>query len=200
LIGRESRWMELFDIVNEDDQVIGQASRSECHGDPALIHRVAHVHVFNRRGELLLQKRSQQKDIQPGKWDTSVGGHLDRGETYLHAARREMAEELGLTGVPLTFLYASKIRNEVESENIATYLAVAEGPFRFSREEIDKVRFWPADEIETALQCGIFTPNFEEEWELLKEWQRKYPLSPDAPLAFCAGDSMPNLLHESDLR
>lgn len=199
MIGRESCRMELFDIVNEDDQVIGQASRSECHGDPALIHRVAHVHVFNRRGELLLQKRSLQKDIQPGKWDTSVGGHLDRGETYLLAARREMAEELGLTGISLTFLYASKIRNEVESENIASYLAVAEGPFRFSREEIDEVRFWPAVEIEAALQRGIFTPNFEAEWELLKGWQRKHPQSPDAPLAFCAGDSLPNLRQDSEL-
>ena len=67
---------EFFDIVDDEDRVIGQAPRSQCHGDPRLVHRVAHVLVFNSRGELLLQKRSVTKDIQPGKWDTSVGGHL----------------------------------------------------------------------------------------------------------------------------
>ena len=173
--------MELFDIVDDDDLVIGQASRGECHGNPALIHRVAHVHVFNRRGGLLLQKRSLNKDIQPGKWDTSVGGHLDRGESYRQAAAREMSEELGLMVRPLTFLYYSKIRNAIESENVATYLAVADGPFRFSSDEIDEVRFWSADEIEAALGKGVLTANFEEEWELLKAWQRQPTLATDAP-------------------
>lgn len=190
--------MELFDIVDQNDLVIGQASRSECHGNPTLIHRVAHVHVFNRRGELLLQKRSLLKDIQPGKWDTSVGGHLDRGESYLQAAEREMSEELGLIESPLTFLYYSKIRNAIESENVATYFAVADGPFRFSRDEIDEVRFWSADEIEAALGKGVLTVNFEEEWELLQEWQHKYSPASDAPLAFCAGDGMPDLVGRLD--
>src|SRR5512139_2732025 len=113
--------MELFDIVDDDDRVIGTAPRSACHGNPALVHRAVHVLVVNGTGELLLQKRSPRKDIQPGKWDTSVGGHLEPGETYHAAALREMAEELGLTGLPLTFLYHSKIRNEIEAENIATY-------------------------------------------------------------------------------
>ena len=67
---------EIFDIVDENDRVIGQAPRSECHGNPALVHRVAHVLVFNSRGELLLQKRSQAKDIQPGKWDTILGAYV----------------------------------------------------------------------------------------------------------------------------
>ncbi len=88
---------EWFDIVDENDRVICQAPRSVCHGDPSLIHRVAHVLVFNRRGQLLLQKRSRSKDIQPGRWDTSVGGHLDPGEDYLEAAYREMREELGIS-------------------------------------------------------------------------------------------------------
>ena len=82
--------MELFEIVDDNDLVIGTAPRRECHGNPALVHRAAHVLVFNRAGQLLLQKRSASKDIQPGKWDTSVGGHLDPGENYLTAAVREM--------------------------------------------------------------------------------------------------------------
>ena len=187
---------EIFDIVDENDQVIGQAPRSRCHGDPSLIHRVAHVLVFNRDGCLLLQKRAQTKDIQPGKWDTSVGGHLDPGESYHEAARREMAEELGITSIPLTYLYSSKIRNAIESENVATYLSRYDGELLFPPEEIEEVRFWSPAEIEASLNQGIFTPNFEEEWVLFKDWLRRRPIDLDRPIAFCAGDSFPDLLNE----
>ncbi|MEJ2201903.1 MAG: NUDIX domain-containing protein, partial [Desulfuromonadaceae bacterium] len=139
---------ELFDIVDDRDRVIGQAPRRRCHGDPSLSHRVAHVLVFNSLGELLLQKRAKHKDVQPGRWDTSVGGHLDPGETYLAAACREMREELGITGLIPSFLYRSQIRNDFESENVITYLVHYDGEIRMDPEEIDEVRFWAADEIE----------------------------------------------------
>ncbi len=163
---------EYFEIVDDQDRVIGRALRSACHGNPALVHRVAHVLVFNRDGALLLQKRSRNKDIQPGRWDTSVGGHLDPGEDYRQAAVREMAEELGVTGVPLTFLYHSRIRNDIESENVATFLTRHDGPFNFPQVEIEEIRFWSAAEIEEAVGTGVFTPNFEEEWRLYREWER----------------------------
>lgn len=184
---------EMFDIVDENDNVIGRAPRSACHGDPSLIHRVVHVLVFDRSGRLLLQKRSGRKDIQPGKWDTSVGGHLDPGENYLQAAYREMREELGIENVPLTFLYASRIRNDIESENVRTYLARYDGDFCFSPQEIDEVRFWPPEEIETALGTGLFTPNFEEEWAAWCRWSRRYPPTAGERIGFCAGDSFPDL-------
>jgi isopentenyldiphosphate isomerase len=191
---------EIFDIVDEQDRIIGQAPRSRCHGNPSLIHRVAHVLVFNPAGELLLQKRSMRKDIQPGRWDTSVGGHLDPGESYLEAARREMKEELGVIGVPLTFLYHSKIRNEIESENVATYLTLFGGKIHFNPEEIETVRHWPALEIESALGRGVFTPNFEEEWESFKAWNRCYSTAAsDRRIAFCAGDTFPDLIQELNL-
>jgi isopentenyl-diphosphate delta-isomerase type 1 len=161
-----SRKTEYFEIVDENDRVIGQATRSECHGNPALIHRVAHVLVFDRSDRLLLQKRSMNKDTQPGRWDTSVGGHLDPGESYLDAARREMREELGIEGIPLIWLYTSKIRNEFEAENVSTYLARYDGEVHFAADEIDEVRFWSAAEIDAALGTGEFTPNFEAEWGL----------------------------------
>jgi isopentenyl-diphosphate delta-isomerase type 1 len=155
---------EYFEIVDANDAVIGTARRSECHGNPQLIHRVAHVLVFDRQGRLLLQKRSMNKDVQPGKWDTSVGGHLDLGETYEAAARREMFEELGISDLPLTFLHSYQMRSDFESENVATFTTCHDGPFLFSVVEIDEVRFWTAQEIEVSLQCGLFTPNFEDEW------------------------------------
>lgn len=187
---------EEFEIVDAQDRVIGRAPRSECHGDPRLVHRVAHVLVFNRFDELLLQKRAMSKDVQPGKWDTSVGGHLDPGESYLQAAMREMLEELGVEGIPLTFLYHSRIRNSFESENVATYLARHDGPFRHHPDEIDEIRFWSAEEIEGNLGGGLFTPNFEEEWRLWSDWNRRYPLATQRPVALCAGDSFPDLLNE----
>jgi isopentenyl-diphosphate delta-isomerase type 1 len=184
---------ELFDIVNQDDDVIGQAERRACHGNPALIHRAIHVLVFHPSGRLLLQKRAPNKDIQPGKWDTSVGGHLNVGESYLAAARREMAEELGLTGVALTFLYRSRIRNRIESENVQTYLAITDKSIRFDPMEISGVRYWSSEEIARSLGKNTFTPNFEEEWALFQDFLRCSSGQETERLGFCSGDSFPDL-------
>ncbi len=189
---------EIFDIVDENDTVIGQAPRSRCHGDPSLVHRVAHAMVFNSAGQLLLQKRSAGKDIQPGKWDTSVGGHLDPGEDYRQAALREMREELGIENVPLTFLYKSQIRNEIESENVATFMTVFDEELFFDPHEIDAVRFWTAEEIDSQLGRGGFTPNFEQEWRMYNDWRRCQPLDARVNSALCAGDTFPDRIRDID--
>ena len=186
--------MELFDIVDEDDNVIGTARRSECHGNPWLVHRAVHVLVVNGNGDMLLQKRSLHKDIQPGKWDTSVGGHLEPGEAYRDAALREMGEELGLEGLPLTYLYRSKIRNAIEAENIATFLTRHDGPVALNPREIDEVRFWSAQEIDAAIGTGVFTPNFEEEWVMFCAFRRRYVTERGSGIGLCAGDSMPDIM------
>lgn len=163
----ENKTEEIFDIVDEEDRVIGTAPRRLCHGDPSLVHRTAHVIVFHPDGRrILLQLRTKAKDIQPGRWDTAVGGHLDRGEDYETAARREMHEELGLSPeLPLKFLFDSRIRNEVESENVRVFSTVTEGPFRFQESEIDEVRFFFRDEL--AESSADFTPNLVLELEKL---------------------------------
>ena len=165
----ENNSEEIFDVVDESDRVIGSAPRRRCHGDPSLIHRTAHVVVFHPDGNrILLQLRTRTKDIQPGKWDTAVGGHLDRGEDYETAARREMREELGLSSaLPLKFLFDSRIRNSVESENVRVFSIESAGPFRFQRSEIDKVRFFSRTELE-ALRSEC-TPNLLLELEQLKK-------------------------------
>jgi len=165
--------LEYFDVVDENGNVVGTAPRNECHGNPALVHRAAHVLVFNPSGDLLLQLRSLDKDIQPGKWDTSVGGHLEVGEEYLDAAYREMAEELGIVDAELEYLYDYPLRNEVESENIRSYRTVYDGEVRFQESEIIEVRHWSVDEIKAGLGTGIFTPNFEQEFGLYMEWTDK---------------------------
>lgn len=171
---------ELFDWIDEENRVIGQVLRKECHGNPALLHRAVHVVICHpETGHLLLQKRSATKDIQPGKWDTAVGGHLDQGESFEAAARREMAEELGLTdpNLPLVYLFDSKIRNTVESENIRVFGLRHAGPFTIQKREIDEIHFWSEDELCAAMLLpDLFTPNLKIEIQrliesnLLKNW------------------------------
>ena len=160
---------EELDIVDEEDRVIGRAFRSECHGNPELRHRVAHILVFNTRGDVLLQLRGRHKRIQPGKWDSSVGGHLARGEGYLEGALRELEEELGIREGRLERLHDYWWRTEVETERVRTYRLIHDGEVRFDPGEIEAVRFFSDDEVNEKLGTGIFTPNFEDEWRRLKE-------------------------------
>jgi isopentenyldiphosphate isomerase len=154
---------ELFDIVNEAGEITGRATREEAHRDPSLLHRVVHVIVTDRMGRILLQKRSMSKDVAPGKWDTSVGGHVDAGEEVAAAVRRELREELGLDFPPV-HLYDWICRSARESELVSTWRLVHEGPFRFPPGEIDGVRFWTVEEIAAGLGRGVFSSQFEEEF------------------------------------
>jgi len=159
---------EIFDLVNEQGERTGQASRAECHGNPALLHQAVHVFVVNGSGKLFLQRRSMSKDVQPGKWDTSVGGHVDCGEEADAAARRELREELGVADGEPRFLYQYIWRSPIESELIRSYQLRHNGPFTLHPEEIQDGRFWTKEEIEENLGKAVFTPNFESEWEKLK--------------------------------
>ncbi len=159
---------EPFDLyAAEEYRVVGRATRGECHGNPSLIHAVARVLVFDRQGRLLLQLRSASKDIQPNKWDTSVGGHLLPGEEPEAAARREMDEELGVVPDKLEFRHRFLWRSPVESEWVTTYSTVHEGPFSPDPSEIADLRFWTRTGVTAALGTGLFTPAFEDEFSRL---------------------------------
>lgn len=154
---------EILEIVDRDGKTIETAPRSEIHGNPSLIHKVVHVLVFNDRGELLLQKRSMNKDVAPGRWDTSVGGHISVNEDLIEAAKREMEEELGIISEDMKPLYSYIHSNPYESELVYTHSCVHNGPFSFNREEIDEVKFWNLEDIGNAMGQGILSDNFESE-------------------------------------
>jgi len=128
---------EIFDVVNEQDEVIGHRPRSEVHR-LGLLHRAAHVLVFNAAGQVFLQKRSMLKDRQPGVWDSSASGHVNSGEDYDTCAVRELQEEIGFTPPsppePLFKLAASP---ETDQEHVWVYRCRGEGPFRLEPTEID---------------------------------------------------------------
>jgi isopentenyl-diphosphate delta-isomerase type 1 len=166
--------MEYLDIVDAKDRVVGRALREQCHGNPDLIHRAVHVFLFNGQGDLFLQKRAANKDIAPDRWDASVGGHVAAGESWMHAAQRELQEEMDIGGILLNPLYTYLYRNPVESEMIRSYSACWEGPFRLNAEEISDGKFWTIEDIRRALGKDVLTPNFE--WEYRHRLESELPL------------------------
>lgn len=157
---------ELFPVVNAQGVVIGSATRGECHGGGMLLHPVVHLHVFNKRGDVYLQKRPAWKDIQPGRWDTAVGGHVDLGERVEDALRREVCEELGITEFTPERIAVYEFRSERECELIYVFRTVYDGVICPS-DELDGGRYWHPDEIRENLGRDIFTPNFEGEVALI---------------------------------
>lgn len=156
---------ELFPIVDENGLVIGSASRGECHGGSMLLHPVVHLHVFNEKGELYLQRRPDWKDIQPGKWDSAVGGHIDFGESPDVALQREASEELGITDFSPLFVDKYVFQSQRERELIYVHRTTYNGEIHPSTDELDGGRFWTMQEIREAMGKGILTPNFENEFK-----------------------------------
>lgn len=163
---------EIFPIVDTDGNVIGSATRRECHSGSMLLHPVVHLHVFDSDGNIYLQKRSLNKDIQPGKWDTAVGGHVDYGESVDEALMRESREELGLTDIKPKRLTTYEFKSDREHELINVhYIVVDRESFnpQVDPMEIDEARFWSADEVDAAIDHNILTPNFEQEYQRIKQ-------------------------------
>lgn len=160
--------MEMFQLVDEEGRPFGTAARAECHGDPSLRHAVVHLHVVDRSGRLYLQRRALSKDTNPGRWDTSVGGHVAAGEPVDAALRREAREELGIDAAAASRLFAYVYRNRFESEYAHCYLLAHDGPFSPDPAEIVEGRFFSFPEIDAMRGTGALTPMFEHELPMLR--------------------------------
>jgi isopentenyldiphosphate isomerase len=138
---------EIFDVVNERDEVVDHRPRREVHR-LKLLHRAVHVLVYNRRGDLFLQKRSMLKDCFPGTWDSSASGHLDQGEEYDACAVRELKEEIGLSvSEPPRRLFKIDACNDTGQEFVWVYRCESEGPFVLQPEEVDRGEWFSPAQI-----------------------------------------------------
>lgn len=158
---------EILDIVNLQDQVVGQEKRATIHAN-GLLHRAVHIFIQNQQGHIFLQKRSMIKDIHPGLWTSSCCGHVDQGETYDQAAYRELKEELGISlSQGLHFVLKDTPSEENTHEFIHIYTLQHDGPFVLHPEEIDDSEWISTQELNKALKENPvrFTPALKRMWE-----------------------------------
>ncbi len=160
--------VEMFPEVNAEGKVIGKMSRKEAHSGSKKLHPVVHLHIIND-GCIYLQKRSENKDIQPGKWDTAVGGHVDYGEDIDTALKREAFEELGIKDFSYKFIVKYLWESDVEHELVFSHVTRDTVNIVPNPAEISEGRFWSFDEIEANLGEGVFTKNFESEFLFLNK-------------------------------
>jgi len=160
---------EMFDVVDEQNKVLRQASRHEVHAQ-RLRHRAVHIFVLNQHGELFLQCRSRWKDAHPLRWDSSAAGHLNAGHDYDETAPRELLEELGVCTEckPLVDIPASKATGW---EFVRLYVAQHDGPFRLAPAEIDSGGFFTLAQLDqwTQARPGDFASGFRECYRLFRE-------------------------------
>ncbi len=160
---------EWFPVVQPNGLVVGRSSRGYCHGGAKPLHPVIHIHIIDRYSRIYLQKRSMRKDIQPGKWDTAVGGHVSYGESLLEAVYREASEELGFTEFNPIYLETYEFESSVEREMVNVFAAVGSYELCPDLDEVDEGRYWELADIDANIGRGVFTPNFESEFQMIRK-------------------------------
>ena len=177
---------EMLPLVDEEGKVTGVAPRSACHAGPGKLHPVVRLLVFDGAGRMYLQKRSETRLVQPGKWDAAVGGHVAAGEDLASALSRELREEIGVTSMALEAAGARpepvmrfRWDSEIESELVFTFAMRYGGPFAPDHDEVEEGRFWTQAELRAALGQGFLTPLLERELSILDD-AAAHAESPDA--------------------
>lgn len=161
--------IEFFPIVEPNGLVVARAAREYCHSGARPLHPVVHLHIIDRFSRIYLQKRPLSKKIQPGKWDTAVGGHVSYGEHLLEALYRESSEELGFSEFNPIHIVTYEFESEVEKELINVYAAVGHYELTPDPEELDGGQWWELADIDDGIGKGIFTPNFESEFQMIRK-------------------------------
>lgn len=141
---------EIFDIVDKDGNIIGEATREEAHTNPELIHRVVHCWIFNQEGQVLMQKRAETKELFPGFWDMSCGGHFSKGEDDTQTLKRELEEELGITEYKSGLVTKMIIAQEKQTELIYLYYAFVNKPasyFKLQEGEVAEIQWMDLKDV-----------------------------------------------------
>lgn len=170
---KQEEWLPLVDT---EGKITGQAPRSVCHQKRGMLHPVVHLHVLNSKKQVLLQKRPLFKEIQPGKWDTAVGGHVSIQETLEQALFRETFEEIGIKEFKPILVHVYQWQTDIESELVYMFITFYDGEFKAHPEEVTEIKFWSQAEILKELDMGIFTPNFQNEFKLLEKTLNTFKL------------------------
>ena len=159
---------EFFPVVEPSGMVVGRSTRDYCHRGAKPLHPVIHIHIVDRYGRIYLQKRSMRKDIQPGKWDTAVGGHVSYGESILEAVYREASEELGFTEFNPVHIETYEFESSIEREMVNVFAAIGSYELHPDLDEVDEGRWWDIADVDAAIGKGILTPNFESEFQMIR--------------------------------
>lgn len=167
--GHAVEGVEWFPVVEPNGMVIGRSTRQYCHSGAKPLHPVIHIHIIDRYGRIYLQKRSMKKDIQPGKWDTAVGGHVSYGESIREAVFREAFEELRFTDFNPIGIEVYEFESAIEKELVNVFAAVGSYELHPDLDEVDEGRWWPVEEIDANIGKGVFTPNFESEFQMIRQ-------------------------------
>lgn len=161
----------MFPLIDEEGNVVGQATRKYCHSGSMVLHPVIHLHLMDEEGRICLQKRSIHKDIAPGLWDTAVGGHVDYGERIGEALQREAREELGLQ-IPSIYTETERAprllfqyiwQSSRERELVTAFGFVTDQTPQPDHDEVDEVRWWTLDELQALQGKGFFTQQFDQQ-------------------------------------
>ncbi len=160
---------EWLPVIDEHGNVIGRSTREYCHSGSGVLHPVVHLHIIDRLGRIFLQKRGENKLVQPGKWDTAVGGHVAYGESIIEALYRESHEELGLTRFNPVYLDTWLYDSHTERELVFIFAAVGSYELKLNPDELSDGRLWTLEQIRNARGKDILTPEFEMEFERIRQ-------------------------------
>lgn len=161
--------VEYFYVVDEEDRVIGKATREECHHE-GLIHRSVYIFILNSKNELFIQKRSKSKDLYPGFYTGSATGHVEYGENYTQAALRELKEELGISA-PINFVSKFKCFSEAEKEFSALFIGRWNGKIRFNSKEISEGFFIGFEDLKRDIKTEKkFAPGFHVALQVFEKY------------------------------
>jgi isopentenyldiphosphate isomerase len=156
---------ELFDVVDDEDNIVGKATRSECH-ENGLIHRSVMFFVFDPKKRVLVTKRTLNKDFFPGFYSIVLGGHVQSGESYEEAVVREIEEEIGISAKPYLISFFKK-RIPEEKENVKVFGVVVKEKLKLNEDELESGEFLEFEELDDRMEKEEFLPETEILYSIL---------------------------------